>query len=225
MAQARTTSRRDPEASRERLLRAGVRLFAARGAEGASIAMIAAAARLNRRMIYHYFGSKEGLYRAVIRRAYEQVSSLEVELAHVLLPAEELLEKMVRAYYQFLAGHPEVVSLLTRENLRRGKAARRIGLTAFKAPIIEALRIALARGKREGRFRKDVDEKQLLISCVALSFFYFSNHHTMSEALGFDLLSRRAIERRVRHVVRLVLDGIRTDGLRPSAQRSLRRTQ
>jgi len=200
---------RNPEASRERLLQAGVKLFARRGPDGASVAMIARQARLNRRMLYHYFGSKSGLYRAVIRYAYEQISSAEVELAHVILPAEELLEKMIRAYYQFLAGHPEVVRLLTWENLRQGKAAREIDITTFKAPIIQALRIALTRGKEEGRFRKNIDEKQLLISCMALSFFYFSNRHTIGQALGVDLAAPEAIEKRIRHVLTLLLDGIR----------------
>ena len=201
--------RRDPEASRERLLKAGEKLFAERGPGAASVAMIARDAHLNRRMLYHYFGSKEGLYQAVIRRAYEQLSSTEVQLSHMLLPAEELLEKMIRDYYAVLAKHPEVVRLLTWENLRQGRTARELGLDSFKAPIIEALRLALARGKTEGRFRRDVDEKQLLISCMALSFFYFSNRHTVGKAIGVDLASPEALERRVNHVLALVLDGIR----------------
>ena len=223
MAKPVKPRRRDPEASRERLLRAGVKVFSARGPAGASVAMIAREARLNRRMLYHYFGSKEGLYRAVIRHAYEQLASIDVELAHMLLPAEQLLEKMIRAYYEFLATHPEVVRLLTWENLRQGRSASQLDMGAFKASIIEALRIALARGKREGRFRKDLDEKQILISCMALSFFYFSNRHTVSQALGFDLGSRDAIERRVKHVVRLLLDGIRADGSGARPNRSSRK--
>ena len=138
-------------------------------------------------MLYHYFGSKEGLYRASLRHVYGQLSSTEVALADMVLPAEELLERLIRAEYAFLASHPQHVRLLTWENLRRGKAAREADLSSFKAPILEALRIALDRGQREGRFRADVDEKQLLISCLALSFFYFSNQYTLGQALGFDL--------------------------------------
>ena len=82
-------------------------------------------------------------------------------------------------------------------------------LSSFKAPILEALRIALDRGQREGRFRADVDEKQLLISCLALSFFYFSNQYTLGRALGFDLAAPETIETRIGHVVSLLLDGIR----------------
>jgi len=201
--------RRDPDASRSRLLKAGVKLFAAHGPDRASVDMISREARLNRRMIYHYFGSKTGLYRAVLRHAYDELTRVDVELAHMLLPAEGLLERMIRQYYHFLAGHPEVVRLLSWENLGLGRAAQALDMPSVKAPMIEALRLALARGREEGRFREDIDEKQILISCTALSFFYFSNRHTVSQALGYDMASPEAIETRIRHVVSLVLDGIR----------------
>ncbi|MGO8704839.1 MAG: TetR/AcrR family transcriptional regulator [Candidatus Brocadiia bacterium] len=206
---------RDPEASRRRLLEAGVEVFSERGLDGGSVSMIAAKAGINRRMLYHYFGSKEGLYQAALRHVYEQLSSQEVALADILLEVEELLERLIRAEYAFLAAHPQHVRLLTWENLRRGKSAPEANLASFKAPILEALRIALDRGQREGRFRADVDEKQLLISCLGLSFFYFSNQYTLGQALGFDLTTPEAIETRIRHVVSLLLDGIRERNLKP----------
>jgi TetR/AcrR family transcriptional regulator len=209
MQAAKRKRARDPEASRRRLLDAGVRLFSARGLDGGSVSMIAKTARINRRMLYHYFGSKDGLYRASIRHVYQQLSSMEVDLADMLLPAEELLARLIRAYYEFMASHPEHVRMLTWENLQLGRASRQAGLSSFKAPIIKALRLALDRGRREGRFRADVDEKQLLISCLALSFFYFSNQYTLGQALGLDLAAPKTIEKRIAHVVSLLLDGIR----------------
>lgn len=209
MPVASARQRRNPEASRARILNAGVRLFSERGYDGVTVSMLSRATRLNRRMLYHYFGSKDGLYRSVVEHAYERLASVDVELAHLLLPAEQLVEQMVRAYYGFLSEHPEIVRLLTWENLREGKTAKTLDIEAEKTPIIEALQLALERGKKEGRFRKDVDERQLLISCMALSFFYFSNQHTVGQWLGVDLGSDEAIERRVTHVVELLLDGIR----------------
>ncbi len=217
------TRGRDPEASRRRLLEAGVAVFSERGLDGGSVSMIAARAGINRRMLYHYFGSKEGLYRAALRHVYEQLSSAEVALADILLPVEELLERLIRAEYAFLASHPQHVRLLTWENLRRGKSAPEANLASFKAPILEALRIALDRGQREGRFRADADEKQLLNSCLALSFFYFSNQYTLGQALGFDLTTPEAIETRIRHFVSLLLDGIRERNPKPHRGAARRR--
>ncbi len=200
---------RDPEATRRRLLEAGIEVFSDHGPDGGSVSMIASAAGVNRRMLYHYYGSKEGLYEAVIRHVYGEFCSIEVELAHVLLPVEDLLRRMIGSYYEFLASHPCHVRLLSWENLRHGRAMRKSDATSMKAPILEALRIALERGQQEGRFRTDGDVKQLLISCMALSFFYFSNQFTVSQALGVSLSSREAIDERVEHVANLVLDGIR----------------
>jgi TetR/AcrR family transcriptional regulator len=134
-----------------------------------------------------------------------------VELADMALSAEDLLARLIRNYYEFHATHPRHVRLLMWENLRQGRAAKDLRIGSIKTPIIEALRIALARGKAEGRFRPDVDEKQLLISCMGLSFFYFSNRHTISQALGVDLAAPGAVERRIQHDVRLLLEGIRTE--------------
>ncbi len=212
MLPARTTSRtkkRNASVTRERLLHAGIVLFAEHGPDATTVEEISTAARVNRRMLYHYYESKEGLYRAVIRHMYEQSTEIEVELSHVLLPADELLERIIRSYYEFLSQRPEFVRLLTWENLHHGLTAREVDIGALKAPVVDALRIALERGRQNGRFRDDIDEKQLLISCMALSFFYFSNRHTVSQALGFDLATPEAIDKRVRHVVRLLLDGIR----------------
>ena len=60
------TSRRDPIRTRERILRAARREFVAQGFAGARVDVIARAASVNKRMLYHYFDNKEGLYRATL---------------------------------------------------------------------------------------------------------------------------------------------------------------
>src|SRR5690606_13282984 len=135
------------------------------------------ASGLNRRMLYHYFGSKEGLYEEVLKAMYDRMNSVDVDLAHMLLPAEELLKKIIQGYYRFLNENPEFVRILSWENLRHGRTAKAIDVAAVKAPLIKALGVSLQMGARDGRFRSDVDENQLLISCMALSFFFFSNQY------------------------------------------------
>ena len=85
---ARTPKRRDPELSRERVLQAGIRVFSERGPDAATVARISREAGLNRRMVYHYFDSKEGLYRAILKAA-EASEAFRMErkaLAQSLLP-------------------------------------------------------------------------------------------------------------------------------------------
>ncbi len=51
---------RDPEATKARILAAALREFSAKGISGARVDAIAARAKVNKRMLYYYFGSKEG---------------------------------------------------------------------------------------------------------------------------------------------------------------------
>src|SRR4051794_20188920 len=67
-ASQRVTPRRGPEATRARIMRAAVREFSAKGISGARVDAIALRAGANKRMLYHYFGSKYGLFREVLRQ-------------------------------------------------------------------------------------------------------------------------------------------------------------
>jgi TetR/AcrR family transcriptional regulator len=207
-----TTRKRDPQASRRKLLAAAVEVFSHHGPEAATIDSICRLAGLNKRLAYHYFGSKEALYRETLSVTYEQFLSLEVGLSSMLLPPEELLETLVRRYYQFLYEHPQFVRLISYENLNGGKVARQLALEGKKAPVTTALQLALEKGRAEGRFRDGIDVTELLISIFSLCFFYFSNQYTMGQFLGKESLARSTdMEHRVRHVVSLLLHGIETE--------------
>jgi TetR/AcrR family transcriptional regulator len=63
-----TAGTRNPERTRERILSAALKEFAAHGFAGARVDAIARRADINKRMLYHYFGDKEDLFKAVLRR-------------------------------------------------------------------------------------------------------------------------------------------------------------
>lgn len=205
--------KRNREESMARILAAGVEVFAEHGPEAATVDDICARAELNKRMVYHYYGSKEGLYEKVIQEVYRQFLSLEVSLGSMLLPAEELLETLVSAYYRFLNDHPTFVRLISYENLNNGRVAERLELAGQKAPVITALQLALQKGQTEGRFRPGVDVTQLLLSIFSLCFFYFANRHTMEQFLGKSSLDAATMQDRITHVVELLLHGISTDAI------------
>ncbi|NLX58568.1 MAG: TetR/AcrR family transcriptional regulator [Phycisphaerae bacterium] len=207
------TRKRDPQASRRRLLEAAIDVFGRSGPEAASVDDICRRAGLNKRMVYHYFGSKEGLYREALRTVYDEFAGVEIALAHMLLPPEELLETLVRRYHAFLAEHPESVRLISFENLHGGRVARQLALEGKKAQIATALQLALQKGQAERRFREGIDATELLVSIFSLCFFYFSNQYTMGQFLGLDSLAHRTdMESHIRHVVSLLLHGIARRG-------------
>jgi TetR/AcrR family transcriptional regulator len=63
-----SSATRNPERTRERILAAALKEFAAKGFAGARVDAIARRANINKRMLYHYFSDKEGLFKSVLRR-------------------------------------------------------------------------------------------------------------------------------------------------------------
>lgn len=97
-------------------------LFAERGYSGVAVDEIVKRAGVNKRMVYHYFGSKEGIYGEVLRTVFDELETIEEALfsrdAAVEDP-EEAMRNTVFAYFSFLQKTPAFVRLLLWENLSR----------------------------------------------------------------------------------------------------------
>ncbi len=200
--------KRNSQKSRKDLLNAAIDVFSRRGPNAATVDEICDKANLNKRMLYHYFGSKEKLYQQALNHMYQQLLSLNISLETMLLPVEKLIETIVRQHHMFLLEHRNFVRLISYENLNRGRTVKKLKLSAENAPVIKALRLALKKGQQEKLFRKNINIQELLISILGLCFFYFSNEYTMKELVGEKTVTKSAIETRVKHVVDLLLNGI-----------------
>ena len=75
---AKPSRTNDPERTRADIIHVATREFAEKGLAGARIDLIAQAMRTSKRMIYYYFGSKEGLYIAVLEAAYSGMRGIEM---------------------------------------------------------------------------------------------------------------------------------------------------
>ena len=206
------TKKRDSQKSRQDLIDAAIEVFAQRGPEAATIDDICSKAGLNKRMLYHYFGSKELLYQEALGHVYQQFGDIDVALSSMLLPAEELIENIVRQHHIFLKNNQDFVRMVCFENLNYGRTAEKLKLSGFKAPVITALELALEKGQKERRFRANIDVPELLVSILSLCFFYFSNEHTMKQFASEISMTDSALEKRVKHVVDLLLHGIVDNG-------------
>ena len=190
------------------MIDAAIEVFARNGPKGATIDEICGKAGLNKRLAYHYFGSKEGLYQEALRTIYNQFFDLEVELGSILLPAEELLGVLVTNYYAFIHAHPNFVKMISYENLNEGRTAEQLNLAGQKAAVITALQLALQKGQAENRFRQDIDATELLLSVFALCWFCFTNQFTLGLLLDKDIMTTSDLEARTKHVLELLMHGI-----------------
>lgn len=202
--------RRDPAATRRKLLVAARREFAARGLAGARVDEIAARAGVNKQLVYHYFGDKDALYLAVLEWVYAEIRAQERELNLEGLSPERAIRKLIESSFDHLAAHPDFIVLLNDEN--RGGAPHVRGsrkLEAMHSPLVSMVSKILRQGVKAGVFRRGINPIHLYISIAGLSYFYFSNTPTLSAIFGKDLGSPAARRARRKHVTDLVMQALR----------------
>src|SRR5438876_11196114 len=112
---------RDAEQTRRRILDAAKAEFARKGLGGARVDEIARRSRSNQRMIYHYFGSKELLFTAVLEAAYSDIRAAEQKLNLDALGPTEAIATLVRFTWNYYLEHPKFLSLVNSANLHRAR--------------------------------------------------------------------------------------------------------
>ena len=200
----------DPERTRADIIEVATREFSDKGLAGARIDLIAQAMRTSKRMIYYYFGSKEGLYVAVLEAAYSRMRSIESGLHLEDLGPEDALRKLVGFTVDYQLAHPEFIRLVMNENMHRGQyLAQSKTIQRLNVPAIEGLRQVLVRGQREGVFRKGLDPLDLHMSISALSVFNVANRHTFSLIFKCDLQSAASVVARRDSIIEMVVRFVR----------------
>ena len=209
MADRKKSKTRDPEATRARILAAAKLEFAKNGLGGARIDVIAERAQANKRMLYHYFGNKEALFRITLEDAYSDFRTAE---AHLELEREEpvaALKRLVRFTWQYYLDNPEFITLVNSENLHKArhiKGSER--MRDMSRPFVARMTALLERGAGAGLFRKDMDAVQVNITIAAIGYYYLTNRFTGSIVFERDLMSDEALAERLdfntKSVLRLV---------------------
>ena len=205
--------KRDPAATRQRILEASESEFSRHGYSGARVERIATAARANIRMIYHYFGGKEGLYLAVLERVYERIRMLERQLRLETYEPVEGVRRLVEFTFDYLLAHPEFVAILRTENvmgacfLKRSRAVPR-----STEPLMQAIEDLLERGRAAGLFHARTDAVQLYVTLLSLCFTHISNRHTLSVMFQRDMADPEWLSERRKHVVDVALAYLTASG-------------
>jgi AcrR family transcriptional regulator len=200
----------DPERTMADIVAVATREFADKGLAGGRIDEIAAATRTSKRMIYYYFGSKEGLYVAVLEEAYRSIRAIEQGLQLDDLSPEDALRKLVGFTVDYQRANPDFVRLVMNENIHRGQfLAQSKTIQQLNVPAIGAVEAVYRRGVKAGVFRKDIDPVDLHMSISALSFFNVSNRHTFALIFKRELDTPQAIVSRRDSIVEMVIRWVR----------------
>jgi len=200
----------DPARTTAEILEVATREFAAKGLSGARIDEIAAATRTSKRMIYYYFGSKEGLYVAVLENAYRRMRSIESQLHLEDLPPEAALRRLVEFTFDHHADNEFFIRLVMAENMERGAyLAQSPTIQQLNVPAIQAIRHLYERGVAQGVFRPGLDPVDIHASISALTFFNVSNQHTFGLIFKDQTLSPEALPARRDNIVEMIVRFVR----------------
>ncbi len=211
-AKAVATSRtNDPARTMAGILEVATKEFAEKGLSGARIDAIAAATKTSKRMIYYYFGSKEGLYVAVLEESYRRMRAIEAEQHLEDLAPEAALRKLVEFTFDHHQGNPDYIRLVMNENIERGVyLAQSKTIRELNVPAIQAIRNLYDRGVVAGVFRPGLDPIDIHASISALTFFNVSNQHTFGLIFKHDGQTDEALAARRQSVVELLVRFVRT---------------
>jgi AcrR family transcriptional regulator len=202
----------DPEETKRNILDIATQEFSAMGLTGARVDAIAERTNTTKRMLYYYFGSKEGLYEAVLEQVYGDIRALEQELQLAEMDPEEALREFVGFTFDYHDKHRDFVRLVTIENIHGAKYIEQS--KTFKArnsTVVKTIEDLISRGVSAGAFREDIDPIDLHLLISSMCFHRVANRHTWGAAFGRDPSGQRSRARHREMIIDSVLRFMRRD--------------
>lgn len=198
--------KQDPAGVQSNIIAVAMAEFAQNGLSGARIDDIAAKTRTSKRMIYYYFGDKDGLYQRVLEEAYRKVREGEQKLDLDHLPPVEALTRLVEFTFDHHSENPDFIRLVMIENIHHGAYMKQSdAIRDVNAGAIRKLEEICRRGRQAGIFRDDVEPLELHWQISAISFFNVSNRWTFSRIFGDRLFLPAGQDMLRQHAVELIL--------------------
>jgi AcrR family transcriptional regulator len=198
---------RNPVRTRAAILDAAEKLFAQKGFEATSLNEVGTAAGVSRGTPGYFFGSKSDLYQAVLDRSFTEVrEAVRAGRARALASnqtPDAILAGAVSDYFDFLAARPNFIRLIEREALNGGSQLDEVSHLSAGQEALTAISAELGLDDSPSG-----EAAQLLLSIIALCWFHLIHARTVAPAVGVTLENADDLERRRRHIVGLVLNGL-----------------
>ncbi|MEM6453503.1 MAG: TetR/AcrR family transcriptional regulator [Acidobacteriota bacterium] len=195
--------RRDPEATRQAILDAAETLFVEHGLDGTPTSRIARHAGVTKSLIHHHFGSKEALWTEIKERHWAAYYALQKAMLQNTRGSAALLEASIRAYFDFLRTHPDMVRIFSWRFAEEDHSSVTQEVELFQLGVER-----IQEAQEAGELREDIDPTYVLKSFLALCLHWFQSHGmTCSMFPPGD--ERASHDRYIQQIVGLIFDGIR----------------
>jgi AcrR family transcriptional regulator len=197
---------RNPDDTKRRILAAAKVEFAKKGLGGARVDDIAARAKANKRMMYHYFGNKDDLFKQVVEEAYGEFREREAALELDSLDPVAAIKALIAFIWEYFLDNPEFITLVNSENLHKARHIRKSPrMEEMNRSFVGRMQKLLERGVKSQVFRKGLDPVQVNISIAAVGYYYLTNRFTGSIVFERDLMSEKNLAARLEFNTQTIL--------------------
>ena len=192
----------DSVETRATILKAAERIYAEYGLAGARTEAIAAAAGVNKALLYYYFKSKEGLYQAVVGSQLQAFQQHAGEILSAKGPAGPILLRYMGYHFDFIGTHPNYPRIFQRMMMEGDRALERI-IREHSVPLMNLLMALLERGMKSGEFRR-MDKGHTIVSIAGLTAHYFNIAPAFRMITGQDPYSKANLAARKAEVLKFI---------------------
>ncbi|MFW0784071.1 TetR/AcrR family transcriptional regulator [Gordonia sp. CPCC 206044] len=195
-----TVRRRDADRTRANIVAVATKEFANKGYAGARVDEIAAKTHTTKRMIYYYYGDKDGLYQAVLEASYGKIRRLEQRVTHIEDDPVTAIRQLAEITFDHHDRNPDFIRIVAGENILKGahikstETVRELG-----SPALDVLGRILEVGRTRGLFRDDVDALDVHQAISSYCFFRVANRYTFKSLFDRDLTAahQRSAQRKM----------------------------
>ena len=192
----------DSVETRAAILRAAERIYAEGGLAGARTEAIAAAARVNKALLYYYFKSKEGLYQAVVGSQVREFQRKAEEILSARGQAGSTLLRYVSYHFDFIGTHPHYPRIFQRMMMEGDRTLERM-VREYSIPLSKLLVAVLERGMKAGEFRR-LDKGHTIVSIAGMTAHYFNIAPAFRMITGQDPYSKPNLAMRKAEVLKFI---------------------
>ena len=199
--------------TRERILHAAIREFSEHGLAGARTSAIAAAARVNKALLYYYFRDKEALYTAALEDVAGKVAGDAIAVLQLECSPGERILRFALQHFDRIFSHHGFQALMQQEMVRfragKSNAMRIIAAKGFE-PMWD-IALSTVRHGIESRELCDVDTMQMMYAALGANVFYFLSAPMVRLIASIDPLEPSALVARRSAAIEFLGQSIFTD--------------
>lgn len=200
--------KRNAKKSKDKILQEATHLFAQNGFAGTSLNDILERSKINKRMIYHYFDDKEGLYREVFINQWsilqdwfnEAFQKYLTENDPQNIPLKEIIMEALKIFMEFMETHMDFVRLINWESLEGGQISKSIW-KEVRGPLYQQMEYFIQQAQQLGQLDCRLDASHLVVTFLGTVTFYYAHAASLDDIIGEDPLTAEAKQKRKDQVI------------------------